>query len=67
MKNVGQVVELQKAYLSKRELCKYLDCSMAYVDALVKDAIIPFCQLSDRKILFKIKDVDRYIERCRVI
>ena len=55
-----------KAYLRRHEAAQYLACSVRQLDELKHDGEIPHIYLGRRLIVFKIKDLDDFMDRHRI-
>lgn len=63
---LGITVPIKKVYMSKREVCAYLDVSRRWLEDRVANGEIPYSRIGD-KFFIKVKDVDNYVELNRVI
>jgi len=63
--NIEQISGL-KGYLRRHEAAQYIACSVRQLDELKHNGEIPYIYLGRRLIVFKIKDLDDFMERHRV-
>lgn len=57
---------LEKKWVSTKELMAYLGVSEDYIKDLRDNAVIPFYKLR-RKVFYKISEIDRLLEKGRVV
>ena len=62
----GITVPVNKVYMSKREVCAYLDVSRKWLEERINNAEIPFSRIGS-KFFIRVKDIDNFVERNRVI
>ena len=53
-------------FLRRPEAARYLGCSVRQLDAMKADGDLPFCCLGRRLIVFRVDDLDAFMERHRV-
>lgn len=64
--SIGFTVPVNKVYMSKREVCSYLDVSRRWLEARICNGEIPYSRIGD-KLFIKVRDIDNYVERNRII
>lgn len=64
--HIGITVPINKVYMSKREVCVYLDVSRRWLEDRISNGEIPYSRIGD-KFFIRVRDIDNYVERNRVI
>jgi hypothetical protein len=57
---------LTKVWLSPREACDYLGCSLDLLENLRNEAEIEFSRYKKKHIWYDVRSIDRFIERNKV-
>lgn len=65
-KSIGKVEPVQKTWLSTKEACAYLGCSLDYLEVLRNEAQVSFSQYR-RMIWYDITSVNRFLSRNKVV
>jgi excisionase family DNA binding protein len=55
-----------KGYLRRHEAARYLACSVRQVDELKHNGALPYIHLGRRLIIFKMADLDAFMEKHRI-
>ena len=54
-------------YLRREEAARYIGCSLRQLDELKHDGELPFHRLGRRLIVFRIDDLEAFMDRYRVV
>jgi len=55
-----------KEFLRRPEAAQYIGCSVRQLDAMKADGDLPFCCLGRRLIVFRVEDLDAFMQRHRI-
>jgi len=55
-----------RGYLRRHEAARYLACSVRQIDDLKHNGALPYIYLSRRLIMFKMADLDAFMEKHRI-
>jgi len=62
-----QLQDVRVRYLRREGAARYIGCSLRQLDELKHDGEIPFYRLGRRLIVFRIDDLEAFMDRCRVV
>ena len=60
------MTETKDRFLSRNEAAEFLHTSVRFMDGLRADGEVPYFKPSPKKILFKLSDLQSFMDRCRV-
>lgn len=61
-----QLRDIPLRYLRREDAAMYMGCSLRQIDQLKHDGEIPFHRLGRRLIVFRVDDLETFMDQCRV-
>jgi len=59
--------QISQRYLRRDQAARYMGCSLRQIDQLKHNGEIPFHRLGRRLIVFRVDDLETFMDSCRVV